>query len=127
MAEDLRHEDDRRQPGRAEKALMVVSTLVTLTLFGYLVHQGIEAPDGARPEASVVAVEPMGDSLRVDVRVENEGSVGLISVTLEVDCGEPPPQVTFENVPASGMREASLSCPRGATDPHATVVSFEAA
>lgn len=120
---DLKRRDDRQEPGPVEKAFMVLSVLVTLSLFGYVAYQGVMAPDTPDGTVVVTGTKTVADGVEVDVRLDNKGSVGYRSVTVEVDCGEIPPQVTLENVPAQGRRTATLLCPPGTDDPSATVAA----
>ena len=63
----------------------------------------------------------------VHVLFEASGDRGLASATVEVDCERPPPDLTFENVPADGRERGTLVCPAGTTDPNASVSSWEPA
>lgn len=111
---DLKEKDDREGPSLAEITTVIVSVVVTLTLFGYVVFQAVTAPSGPELTVEQIKVEQKGDSVEVHVLLTNEGGVGVRSVEVEIPCDDPPPSVTFENVPASGRREAVLSCPADA-------------
>lgn len=121
----LKIEDDRRRISKAERTLMVLSVTFTLALFGYVAFNAATSPPEAKPEAEVLALETVdGGGVRVQVTLRNAGGVGLIEGTVEVDCAEPAPSVTFTNVPAASERTANLLCPPGTRDVRATVVSF---
>lgn len=108
-----------------EKVVMVVSLTVTVGLFGFAVWQVFAGASMAEPTANVTGVQ--GEAANVTyygVSLENEGDAGLVSATVTVDCPEPSRTVTFENVPANGNRNATVSCPANRSAPSAQVVSW---
>ncbi|MFC6732979.1 MULTISPECIES: hypothetical protein [unclassified Haladaptatus] len=108
-----------------ERVLIVVSTAFTIALFVFVVWQGVATPTFAAPTAAVGNVTPLpnGD-LRVAVILENQQNVGLSSVTVAVECDTPPPELTFENVPADDRRLGYVVCPAGTKNATATVSSW---
>lgn len=119
---------DENGVSTVERAMTVVSVTVTLALLGLVVWQSMTAPADVQPRVGVVGVEN-GSEGRVEVTVElvNVGSVGLASATVEVACGSPPRSVTFQHVPASGRRQATVVCPTGTTDPDVSVATWQEA
>lgn len=119
---------DANDVSTVERAMTVVSVAVTLALLGLVVWQSMTAPTDVQPRVGVVGVEN-GSEGRVEVAVElvNVGSVGLDSATVEVACGSQPRSVTFEHVPASGRRQATVVCPAGTTEPNVSVTSWQEA
>lgn len=125
----LKRKDERGGPGALAVALVVASALLTAGLFGFLVHQAVTSSEGTRPEVAVASTERLpGGGLVVTVSVANHADGGFRQVVVSVDCGETPPEVTFENVPAEGRREAEVMCPPGTPGPpDATLVTWERA
>lgn len=115
----------KQKPSTAEKAVMVVSVLVTLSLITYGGLQMVMTQDGATPSAAVVGTEilPNGD-VAVTVKLTNAGDVGLISTTVEANCSTPPPSVELTYVPARSTRRATLVCPSGTTSPTVSVSNW---
>lgn len=109
----------------AEKAVMVVSVLFTISLVIYGGWQMAVAPTATTPNATVVETEtiPSGD-VAVTVRLRNPGDVGLISATVEANCSTPPPSVELTYVPALSTRQGKLVCPPGTTDPNVSVANW---
>lgn len=104
---------------------MAASALLALLVMGYMAWQAVTAPAGGSPQARVVAVEGTLDGERfVEVAVRNEAASGLREVIVSVECDEPPPQLTFANVPAEGERRGFVRCPAGAEEPRVAITSF---
>lgn len=121
----LKRHHDRDQLSWAEKAFMAVSVLVTLALFSYLGYQAVTAPEVAMPTARIEQVEPQEDgSYVVTVRLENVGGKGLRSAVVDVNCGDPPPSITLDNIPAESHRIAKLTCPPGEPPTEASVSAW---
>lgn len=118
----LKRRDDRETPGRGEKALMAFSVLVSVALFGYVLYEAIVTPQDVPPTAELVSQRTTeeGDVLVV-VALVVPGGVGLRDAEVEVKCAEPPPAVTFTNVPSKGRREGEVMCPPGTQDPEVSV------
>lgn len=111
-----------------ERAITVVSVVFTLAVVGVLVWQALTAPAGAQPRVSVVETGPApGGGVGVTVELVNRGSVGVDAVTVELDCESPPPELTFQHVPASGRREGTVVCPAGTTAPNASIATWQQA
>ena len=125
MADRLKRQDDRNEPGPAARALMVASTLVVAALFAYVVYQAVTAPAGGEPQAQVVSNETTAEGdLRVEVAVTNKAERGLRQLVVEVPCEEPAPQATLTNIPAQGQRRAILLCPAESSNVTASIVSY---
>lgn len=123
------HRDEARDGGRgpstAETVLTAVSVAFTLLLFGYVAWQAVDAPGSTQPRVEVLGTERLADgSLLVRVEFTNTGDVGLVSATVEAECGRPPPDATFEHVPAGGTQRATLVCPPGTGTPDVTVSAW---
>lgn len=114
-----------QQPSTAEKVLTGISVVVTLLLFGYVAWHAVQSPSGAQPQVEVVDTERLAnESVLVHVEFANAGDQGLLSATAEVTCAQPPPDVTFENVPAGGVKQATLVCPPGTANPDVDVSAW---
>lgn len=111
-------------PSWAERLLMAISGVFTVLLFGYVVWQGATTPASAVPSASVVGTEPAPEGVLVTVVLENPQDVGLVTAVVEVDCGDPPPSLTFEHVPADGRRTGYVVCPPEEASPTARLSSW---
>lgn len=112
-------------PTTAELALTAISVTFTVLLVGFLVWQALTTPVDAVPEASVVEVTQTGSGERqVDLEIVNRGSRGLLSASVEVDCGASSQAVTFDNVPADGIQRATVLCPAGSS-PTANVTTYK--
>lgn len=111
-----------------ERAITAISVAFTLVLLGVVLWQSVTAPADVRPQASVTEVET-GPNGRLEVTVElvNQGSVGLASATVEVGCTQPPTELVFQHVPASGRRQGTVVCPSGTTGPDVTVTGWQEA
>lgn len=109
-------------PSTVEKGVMVISTAFTLALFAFVIWQAVMATPGVAPQASVVDTQSMADGgVAVTVRLRNPSDVGLQMAVVEVDCASPPPAVQFQNVPAADYEVATVKCPRGTSNPDASV------
>lgn len=114
-----------QQPSTAERVLTGISVAFTLLLFGYVAWHAVQAPGGTQPQVEVVGTERLANgSVLVRVEFTNAGDEGLLSVTAQVACSQPPPDVTLENVPAGGVQRATLVCPSGTTNPDAEVTAW---
>lgn len=112
-------------PSTAEKVLTGISVAFTLLLFGYVAWQAVQSPGATQPEAEVVGVERLANgSVAVRVELTNPGGSGLISATVEASCDQPPPDATFEYVPADGREQGILVCPPGTTRPNVSVSAW---
>lgn len=111
------------EPSAAEWAVMVVSVVATLSLFGYVAWHAAVAPTDVPPEVSVTGTQTMEDG-RVVVAVEiyNPGSPGLKSVTVSADCSNE--SLTFTHVPMDARETGNLVCPAGTTEPTVSVQSW---
>lgn len=107
---------------------MAVSTLLALALIAYLLYQAVTLPSNGAPKAEVAGVEtmPEGDVL-VTVTLINEGPLGMREVGVEIRCGDPPVEITFENVPAQSTRTGKALCPPGTTQPEVGVSFWRSA
>lgn len=122
---DLKEKDDRTEPTRAEKAFMAASAAFALLLFGYLLYQAITSPTGLPPEVEVTGVETMeSGEMHVQVRLTNRGGAGLLVAEVTVACGDDPPTLLFQHVPAEGAREGHAVCPPGTTLPEARITHY---
>lgn len=109
----------------AEKAVMVVSVLFTLSLITYGGLQMVTTPDGTTPNAAVVETEPLpSGEVAVTIRLTNPGDVGLISTTIAANCSTPQPSVQLTYVPASSTRQGTLVCPPDTTNPNVSVTNW---
>lgn len=116
-------DDEGTSPG--ERLLMAVSVAFTLLLFAFALWQGVTTPTAAEPTASVAGTETLPDGdVRVAVVLRNAQDTGLVLATVEVDCGTPPPELTFEHVPADDVRTGHVRCPPGTEAPNATVSAW---
>lgn len=121
-------QNERQGPPTAEKTITAISVAFTLLVFGYVAWHAVEPPDWSPPEVEVVGAERADDgSLLVHVQFRGSGDRGLASATVEADCAQPPPELTFEHVPAGGRERGTLVCPPGTTDPNVSVSSWEPA
>lgn len=112
-------------PSTAEKVLTVISVAFAVLLFSYVAWQAVQPPDGTQPQVEVVGTdEAANGSVVVHVELTNPGNAGLISATAEASCGQPPPDVTFEYVPAGGREQGVLVCPLGTTRPDVSVSAW---
>lgn len=108
-----------------EMAVILVSVLFTLLLFGYVGWQMVAAPSGTTPSVSVVGTEPVDNgSVAVEVELRNPRGVGLVTATVQADCSSPPPQVSFSYVPAASTRTGTLICPPGTTAPNVSLANW---
>lgn len=113
------------QVSTAEKVVMVVSVGFTVLLFGFAIWQAVTGPGALAPTVSVQGSQPApGDDVQFTVQLRNPGDVGLVSVTVEAGCTDPPAEVVFENVPADGRRTGTVVCPSGTTDPQVSVSTW---
>lgn len=120
-----RQGQQNRSPSTAEKALTVLSIGFTVLLFGYIASQAVQPPAGVHPQAEVVGTEQLSRrSVVVHVKLTNPGNEGLISATVEASCGQPPPDTTFDYVPAGGRERGVLVCPQGTTNPTVSVSAW---
>lgn len=122
-----RESDEEQNQGSsaAEKVLTGISIAFTVLLFSYVALQAVQPPDGTHPQAHVVGTdEASNGSVVVRVELTNAGNAGLISATVETDCERPPPDVTFEYVPAGDRERGTLVCPAGTTRPNVSVSSW---
>lgn len=111
-----------------EIGIMVVGVVVAAALVGFAVSQGLAGDGAAAPTVTVTDQRSLDDGrTAVAVRLENDMDVGLVSATVAVECTDPPAEVTFENVPADGVRTATVVCPSGTADPGASVSGWTAA
>lgn len=100
---------------------MVASLVVTLGLFAFVAwHAVAGAGPAGQPRASVTAV----DGSVYEVTLRNPTDAGLASATVVADCGDPPRQVVFRNVPPGTRRTATVSCPPGTGPPGVDVVQW---
>lgn len=119
-------QDHSQGQSTAERAVAVLSVVVTLALLGFVAWQAWTVPPAENPTARVLDTRTLPDgSVEVTVEFVNDQDVGVTSATVEVDCDSPPPQVTFSNVPAGGRSTARVMCPPNATDPNASVVTWQ--
>lgn len=109
----------------AEKVVMVVSALFTVAVFAFAAWQGVTGPAATHPTASIANETTTADgAVLYEVQLRNPTDTGFVSVTVVVSCGDPPPQITFENVPAQGTRTGTVSCPTASEDPAVDVLSW---
>lgn len=120
------NERDGRGQGQstAEKVLTGVSVAFTVLLFAYVAWQAVQQPDGTHPQVEIVGTDELQNgSVLVRVELTNPSDQGLVSATVEASCGRPPPDVTFEHVPAGGRDRGVLVCPPG-TRPSVSVSAW---
>lgn len=109
----------------AEKVVMAASVAFTVALFGVAVWYAVTGSGAVAPTVSVVESQPTADGgVAYTVVLHNPGDVGLVSATVEAGCADPPAEVVFENVPASGRRTGTVVCPPGTTDPAVSVSTW---
>jgi len=109
----------------AEKAVMVISVGFTVTLFGFAIAQALMAPGPAEPTVVIIDERPASDGdVIYTVELRNHDDVGLVSATVEAACTDPPAELRFQNIPASGTREGSVVCPPGTRDPALSVTTW---
>lgn len=114
-----------QQPSTAEKAVTAISVAFTLLLFGYAAWQMATPPEAGTPEVTVSNTESLPNgSVAVTVGLRNPSDVGLVTVTVESGCEDPPPDVEFSYVPADSTRTGTLVCPEGTTNPSVSVSSW---
>lgn len=108
-----------------ERILVAASVIFTVVLFSFVLWQAATTPTTAEPTATVTGTEtlPSGD-VKVSVSFRNAQDIGLVIATVEVDCDTPPPELTFEHVPADDRRAGYVICPPGTTNPTATVSTW---
>lgn len=107
-----------------EKVVMVVSVLFTLSLLGFAIWQALTGAGAVAPAVGLAGSEETADGVRYTVELRNRGDVGLASVTVAVQCTDPPTTLTFENVPAGGRRVGTVVCPSGTSDPTVSIVTW---
>lgn len=109
----------------AERILIGVSTAMTILLIAFVIWQGMTVPETAEPTTRVsdTATLPNGD-VKVTVTLRNSQDVGLVMATVEVDCDAPPPELTFEHVPANDRQTGYVICPPATAEPTAVVSSW---
>jgi hypothetical protein len=99
----------------------VPALAVAVVVSGGDPSQAIVAPTAAQPTATIDTVDrspaesPRPESIRVTVRLENEGETGLSSVEVVVHCGSVERSLTFTHVPARGRQTGIAVCPQGTT------------
>lgn len=109
----------------AERLLMAASVVFTVMLFSFVLWQASTTPATAEPTATVTETETLsGGDVKVTISFQNAQDVGLIMATAEVDCDTPPPELTFEHVPADDRRTGYVICPPETTDPIVTVSTW---
>ncbi|QLG62557.1 hypothetical protein [Halorarum salinum] len=108
-----------------ERLLVATSVVFTVVLLSFVIWQASTTPAMAEPTASVTGTETLpGGDVKVTVRFRNAQDVGLVIATVEVDCDAPPPELTFEHVPADDRRTGHVICPPGSGDSTATVSTW---
>lgn len=108
-----------------DRILMAISAVFTVALFAFVIWQGVTTPSAGVPTAQVTGTETLQDGdVRVAVTFRNPRDVGLVLATVEVDCDTPPPELTFEHVPADDRRTGHVICPSGTENPNATVSTW---
>lgn len=112
---------DDQEVSTAERTVMVASFLLTLGLFLFVGWHAVAGGSGAVPPQTTVTAADQGV---YQVTLRNPGSAGFESVTVVVHCGDPPRQLTFEHVPASGNTEGTVVCPPDAGPPSVEVVQW---
>jgi hypothetical protein len=123
------NEDGRDPSDRLERVVATVSVAFTVVLLAFVLWQAATTPSEAVPTASIETVEtpPYRDSgpetLRVTVRFDNEGGVGIESATVGVECGGADRTLQFDHVPADGYKTTTVTCPVG-SEPSVTVESW---
>lgn len=113
-AEEGACEDDATVTAETVERVVVGASVVCIAaMLGYVLWQAAVAPQAIDPHASVDAVEPIEGSERerVSVVLENDGTVGLESVTVVVVCGDRDHVLEFSHVPGNGEREGTVVCP----------------
>lgn len=123
--QDQQQDGGGQSPSTAETVLTAISVVVTVLLFGYVAWHAIQPTDSIQPQVEVVETEQLSNgSVLVRVEFVNQGDQGLLSATVEVTCAQPPPDATFENVPAGGVQRAVLVCPPGTESPDVEVSAW---
>lgn len=110
----------------AERAVTVASVLLTLGVFLAVGWQAVAGGGAAPPAVDVTVTDDVTetDGETYEVLLRNPGDRGFASVTVVVNCGDPPRRFTFEHVPASGTAEGTVVCPPDAETPPAEVVQW---
>lgn len=119
--------DDKNDEGSTwiERLLMAASVAFTIVLFSFVIWQASTTPATAEPTANVTGTETLpGGDVRGTVAFRNAQDVGLVMSTVEVDCDTPPPELTFEHVPADDRRTGYVICPPDTGNPTATVSTW---
>lgn len=110
-------------PSAAEWAIVVISVVVTLSLFGYVAWHAVTTPANAPPEASVEGVQTLADGrVLVTAELYNPGSTGLESVTVSVSCSSEP--ITFQHVPTDARLSGSFVCSAGTDSPSVSIQNW---
>lgn len=108
-----------------ERFLMATSAAFTVALFAFVVWQAATTPAGGVPTAQLADTDTLpNDDVLVTVTFRNQQDVGLVVATVEVDCDTPPPELTFEHVPADDRRTGHVVCPPGTENPTVTVSTW---
>lgn len=116
--------DDAEGITSAEKAVMAISAAFTIGLFVFALWHAATGPGGMAPRATVVDSRPAsGGDVVHTVELRNPGDLGLISVTVEAACTDPPVELQFEHVPPGGRRVGTVACPAG-TEANLSVSSW---
>lgn len=104
---------------------MAASVVFTVLLFAFVLWQASTTAAVAEPAATVTETEPLpGGDVKVTVSFRNAQDIGLVAATVEVDCDAPPPEITFEHVPAGDRRTGHVVCPSGTENPTASVSTW---
>lgn len=99
-------------PTLVERAVTAVSIVVTLLLFAAVLWQAAVAPTNQAPTATVVETAPAQDGgVRVSIVVANPSVAGFESVSVSVNCTDPPVELVYEHLPAGDRRTKQVRCP----------------
>lgn len=122
---DQPSDDEGEGSAWAERLLMAASVVFTVLLFAFVLWQASTTAAVAEPAATVTETEPLpGGDVKVTVSFRNAQDIGLVAATVEVDCDAPPPEITFEHVPAGDRRTGQVVCPSGTENPTASVSTW---
>lgn len=112
---------DSEEQSIVEVAVIIVSVVLTASLFAFTGWQMVAGPATAQSEASVVETRTAADGgVIVTIKLRNRQGIGLTSATVEADCDTPPSELGFNYVLADSVRRGWFVCPPGTGTPTVT-------
>lgn len=115
---------DARRAALVELAVVALSVVVTVSLFGFAALHVVAPPPSGPPRAHVTGTTRANGHVVVTVVVRNPQNSGLRRATAQVSCRQSSVRVQFSDVPARGRVRAQVACPANTTRPKATLVSW---